>query len=46
MNKETLIKMNNWLSLYPDSTHPLDEQRFLISLGRHACIKMKYQKQN
>lgn len=20
--------MNNWLSLYPDSTHPLDEQRF------------------
>lgn len=28
MNKVTLIKMNNWLSLYPDSTHPLDEQRF------------------
>lgn len=28
MNKVTLIKMNNWLSIYPDSTHPLDEQRF------------------
>lgn len=37
MNKETLIKMNNWLSLYPDSTHPLDEQRF-FDFVREACL--------
>ena len=37
MTKETLIKMNNWLSLYPDSTHPLDEQRF-FDFVREACL--------
>ena len=37
MNKETLIKMNNWLSLYSDSTHPLDEQRF-FDFVREACL--------
>lgn len=37
MNKETLIKMNNWLSLYPDSTHPSDEQRF-FDFVREACL--------
>lgn len=37
MNKESLIKMNNWLSLYPDSTHPLDEQRF-FDFVREACL--------
>lgn len=37
MNKETLIKMNNCLSLYPDSTHPLDEQRF-FDFVREACL--------
>lgn len=37
MKKDTLIKMNNWLSLYPDSTHPLDEQRF-FDFVREACL--------
>lgn len=37
MTKETLIKMNDWLSLYPDSTHPLDEQRF-FDFVREACL--------
>ena len=37
MTKETLVKMNEWLSLYPDSTHPLDEQRF-FDLVREACL--------
>lgn len=37
MNKETLIKMNNWLSLYSDSPHPLDEQRF-FDFVREACL--------
>lgn len=37
MNKESLIKMNNWLSLYPDSIHPLDEQRF-FDFVREACL--------
>ena len=37
MNKETLIKMNNWLSLYSDSTHPLDEQRF-FDFVREVCL--------
>lgn len=37
MNKETLIKMNNWLSLYSDSPQPLDEQRF-FDFVREACL--------
>ena len=37
MNKDTFIKMNNWLSLYPDSTHPLDELRF-FDFVREACL--------
>ena len=37
MTKETLIKMNDWLNLYPDSTHPLDEQRF-FDFVREACL--------
>lgn len=37
MTKETLVKMNEWLSLYPDSTHPLDEQRF-FDFVREACL--------
>jgi hypothetical protein len=37
MTKETLVKMNDWLSLYSDSTHPLDEQRF-FDFVREACL--------
>lgn len=37
MTKETLVKMNDWLSLYPDSTHPLDEKRF-FDFVREACL--------
>lgn len=37
MKKNTLIKMNDWLSLNPDSTHPLDEQRF-FDFVREACL--------
>lgn len=37
MTKETLVKMSDWLSLYSDSTHPLDEQRF-FDFVREACL--------
>lgn len=37
MTKNTLIKMNNWLSLYPNSTHLLEEQRF-FDFVREACL--------
>lgn len=37
MTKNTLIKMNDWLSLYPNSTHLLEEQRF-FDFVREACL--------
>lgn len=37
MTKNTLIKMNNWLSLYQNSTHLLEEQRF-FDFVREACL--------
>lgn len=37
MTKNTLIKMNDWLSLYPNSTHLLEEQHF-FDFVREACL--------
>lgn len=37
MTKNTLIKMNDWLSLYTNSTHLLEEQRF-FDFVREACL--------
>lgn len=41
MNNATRSKLVNWLSLYPDSTHPLDEKRF-YDFVRESCLRRDY----
>ena len=38
MTEETRKKFVCWLSMYPDSSHPLDEERF-YDFVRESCIR-------